>query len=176
MPATHKESSSCHSIPIPPPQRFIPLYDVTVKVQVVRLHPDARLPQRQTKGAACFDLFTVEDITIPAAAYDTRSHLIRTGLAVAIPEGYHMKVFLRSSVGLHSRLRLANQTGIIDSDYRGEVFLILENFSPQPFHIPAGTRIAQCLIERNIPVIFEEIDELEMTERATGGFGSTGNT
>lgn len=171
MPTRHKDIPSntrLHISPLPDdPQP-------TKTIQVVRLHPAARLPQRKTEGAACFDLFTVENIVIPPAEASTSAYPVRTGLSVAIPEGYHMKIFLRSSAGLNSRLRLANQTGIIDSDYRGEVFLIIENYGFAPFNVPTGTRIAQCLIERNIPVVFEEVDELEMTMRGAGGFGSTG--
>ena len=171
MPTGHKD------IPTNTRQDNLHLPDdpqTTKTIQVVRLHPAARLPQRKTEGAACFDLFTVEDTFIPPAEDSARAYHVRTGLSVAIPEGYHMKIFLRSSAGLNSRLRLANQTGIIDSDYRGEVSLIIENYGYGPFTLPAGTRIAQCLIERNIPVVFEEVDELEMTMRGTGGFGSTG--
>lgn len=143
-------------------------------VQVVRLHPAARLPMKQTVGSACFDLAILEDTYIPPIKAVDFPSIIRTGLAFTIPEGYHMKVFLRSSVGAKTNLRLANMVGIIDSDYRGEVQLIIENLGRSGIHLPAGTRIAQFLIEQNVPVKFMEIDELEMTERGTGGIGSTG--
>lgn len=143
-------------------------------VQVVRLHPAARLPMKQTAGSACFDLAILEDTYIPPIKAVDFPSIIRTGLAFAIPEGHHMKVFLRSSVGAKSNLRLANHVGIIDSDYRGEVQLIIENLGRSGIHLPAGTRIAQFLIEQNVPVKFMEIDELEMTARGTGGIGSTG--
>lgn len=143
-------------------------------VQVVRLHPAARLPLKQTAGSACFDLAILEDTYIPPSKAVDFPSIIRTGLAFAIPEGYHMKVFLRSSVGAQSNLRLANHVGIIDSDYRGEVQLIIENLGRSGIHLPAGTRLAQCLIEKNVPVVFEEVDALEITERGTGGIGSTG--
>ena len=146
----------------------------TKTIQVVRLHPAACLPQRQTEGAACFDLAILEDTYIPPIKAVDFPSIIRTGLAFAIPEGHHMKVFLRSSVGAKSNLRLANHVGIIDSDYRGEVQLIIENLGRSGIHLPAGTRLAQCLIEKNVPVVFEEVDVLEMTARGTGGIGSTG--
>lgn len=143
-------------------------------VQVVRLHPAARLPMKQTAGSACFDLAILEDTYIPPIKAVDFPSILRTGLAFAIPEGCHMKVFLRSSVGAKSNLRLANHVGIIDSDYRGEVQLIIENLGRSGIHLPAGTRIAQFLIEQNVLVKFMEIDELEMTARGTGGIGSTG--
>ena len=143
-------------------------------VQVVRLHPAARLPMKQTAGSACFDLAILEDTYIPPIKAVDFPSILRTGFAFAIPEGCHMKVFLRSSVGAKSNLRLANHVGIIDSDYRGEVQLIIENLGRSGIHLPAGTRIAQFLIEQNVPVKFMEIDELEMTERGIGGIGSTG--
>lgn len=170
MPTRHKDIPT-DAMPIP---RLPDDPQTTKVIQVVRLHPAARLPQRQTEGAACFDIFTVED-TVLAPAEDTAcAVLVRTGVAFQIPQGYHMKIFLRSSTGLNTKLRLANHVGIIDSDYRGEVFLLLENTGYGPTRIPAGTRIAQCLIEKNIPVVFEEVDALEMTARGTGGIGSTG--
>lgn len=150
----------------------------TLTVELVRLHPDARIPQYQSEGAACFD------ITVPERAYISPLRatglpiLLRTGIAVAIPEGYHMKIFLRSSIGRKTTLRLANQTGIIDSDYRGEIMLLVENLGTEPIRIAAGARIAQGLIERNLPVAFQEVDpliwETRATERGIGGFGSTG--
>ena len=85
-----------------------------------------------------------------------------------------MKVVLRSSIGLNTKIRLANQVAIIDSDYRGELKLIVENPSRGVVKISKGTRVAQCLIEKNIPVKFTEVEELSETKRGTGGLGSTG--
>ena len=145
-------------------------------VKVNRFHTGVRLPERKTCGAACFDVYTSETADIPPAAGGERAHLIHTGLAFEIPEGYHMKVFLRSSTGLTTKLRLANQTGIIDSDYRGELNLIVENLGSDTIRVPVGTRIAQILIERNIDVIFEEVDILTETLRGAAPSGSTGGT
>lgn len=179
MPAKKKTTSTSTSTP-DMPNLSVKLKDLPddpnmVKiVQVVRLHPAARLPMKQTAGSACFDLAILEDTYIPPIKAVDFPSILRTGLAFAIPEGYHMKVFLRSSVGAKSNLRLANHVGIIDSDYRGEVQLIIENLGRSGIHLPAGTRLAQYLIEKNVPVVFEEVDELEMTARGTGGIGSTG--
>ena len=145
-------------------------------VKVNRFHAGVRLPEKKTDGAACFDVYTSETADIPPHSAGERAHLIHTGLAFEIPEGYHMKVFLRSSTGLTTKLRLANQTGIIDSDYRGELNLIVENIGSEPIRVPVGSRIAQIMIEKNIDVTFHEVDILTMTERGAAPSGSTGGT
>lgn len=148
--------------------------NTVVVVKVKRLDERAKLPERKTEEAACFDLATIEDIYVRTLNAEDKAVIIRTGLAFEIPKGYHMKLFLRSSIGYNTKLRLANQTGIIDSDYRGELKILVENPSRTPIKIGAGTRIAQCLIEKNVPVSFSEVKELEETERGEGGIGSTG--
>ena len=147
---------------------------ITVKVK--RFHVGVRLPEKKTDGAACFDVYTSEAAYIPPHSAGERAHLIHTGLAFEIPDCYHMKVFLRSSTGLTTKLRLANQTGIIDSDYRGELNLIVENIGSTPIRIPVGARLAQILIEKNIDVAFEETDTLTETSRGAAPSGSTGGT
>ena len=177
MPAKKKTTTTPADIPTPTPNLSVNLPDdptMTKIVKVVRLTRNARLPQRRSEGSAGFDLCTILDDCIPPIHALNFPVVIHTGLAFAIPEGYHMKIFLRSSIGARSKLRLANQTGIIDSDYRGELVLILENLSRTGFYLSAGTRIAQCMIERHVPVVFEEVDALDKTERGTGGIGSTG--
>ena len=146
--------------------------DVVVKVK--RLDERAVLPERKTDGAACFDIRTLDDIYLRTLNASDKATIVHTGLAFEIPEGYHMKVFLRSSVGLNTHLRLANQTGIIDSDYRGELRLLVENPAREPVDIKAGTRIAQVMIEKNIPTSFSEVKELGEIKRGKGGLGSTG--
>lgn len=146
--------------------------DVVVKVK--RLDERAVLPERKTDGAACFDIRTLDDIYLRTLNASDKATIAHTGLAFEIPEGYHMKVFLRSSVGLNTHLRLANQTGIIDSDYRGELRLLVENPAREPVDIKAGTRIAQVMIEKNVPTSFSEVKELGKTKRGKGGLGSTG--
>lgn len=146
--------------------------DVVVKVK--RLDERACLPERKTDGAACFDIRTLEDIYLRTLNASDKATVVPTGLAFEIPEGYHMKVFLRSSVGLNSHLRLANQVAIIDSDYRGELKLLVENPAREPVSIKAGARIAQVMIEKNVPTSFSEVKELSETKRGEGGLGSTG--
>ena len=146
--------------------------DVVVKVK--RLDERAVLPERKTDGAACFDIRNLDDIYLRTLNASDKATIVHTGLSFEIPEGYHMKVFLRSSVGLNTHLRLANQTGIIDSDYRGELRLLVENPAREPVDIKAGTRIAQVMIEKNVPTSFSEVKELGETKRGKGGLGSTG--
>ena len=146
--------------------------DVVVKVK--RLDERAVLPERKTEGAACFDIRTLDDIYLRTLNASDKATIVHTGLAFEIPEGYHMKVFLRSSVGLNTHLRLANQTAIIDSDYRGELKLLVENPARASIYIKAGTRIAKVMIEKNVPTYFREVKELGETKRGKGGLGSTG--
>ena len=146
--------------------------DVVVKVK--RLDERAVLPERKTDGAACFDIRTLDDIYLRTLNASDKATIVHTGLSFEIPEGYHMKVFLRSSVGLNTHLRLANQTAIIDSDYRGELKLLVENPAREPVDIKAGTRIAQVMIEKNVPTSFSEVKKLGETKRGKGGLGSTG--
>ena len=143
-------------------------------VKVKKLTDTAMIPVSKTEGAAVYDIASIETVRIRNLNAELGATIIHTGLAFEIPEGYHMKVFLRSGIAYSTKLRLANHVAIIDSDYRGELMLLVENPSRQPIDVPAGTRIAQCIIERNIPVSFEEAEELGETVRGTGGLGSTG--
>lgn len=143
-------------------------------VKVKKLTDNAMIPVSKTEGAAGYDIASIEAVRIRNLNAELGATVIHTGLAFEIPEGYHMKVFLRSGIAYKTKLRLANHVAIIDSDYRGELMLLVENPSRQPIDVPAGTRIAQCIIERNIPVSFEEAEELGETVRGTGGLGSTG--
>lgn len=145
-----------------------------IEVKVKKLHPDAVIPEKKTDGAVGFDLVTIEDTYLRTLNASDKADVVRTGLAFEIPDGYHMKLVLRSSTGMNTKIRLANQVGIIDSDYRGELKLIVENPSRGVIKIPKGARVAQCIIEKNIPVKFTEVDKLSETKRGTGGIGSTG--
>lgn len=142
---------------------------LVVKVKV--LDPKASIPAFQTKGAACFDIAILENIFIANTKAYVTLPLVRTGLAFDIPEGYHMEVYIRSGIGRNTKIRLANQVGIIDSDYKDELFLVLENLGI-PVHIKAGTRIAQARIVKNENVVLQETKS--MPKSTHGGFGSTG--
>ena len=145
-----------------------------ISLGVKRLHPAAILPERKTEGAACFDLCALEYAYIPPINAQESAHLVRTGLAFDIPQGYHISIYLRSSTGLYTKLRLANQTGIIDSDYRGEIQLIVENLGRTPIRIAKGARIAQFLVERDLPVAITDVQALSETARGAAPSGSTG--
>lgn len=144
-----------------------------IKVKIEKLHEDAVLPRQMTEGAAAFDLTVIEDIFVPnVRAYD-KAIVIPLGFAMEIPKGYHAKIVLRSSIGMNTKLRLSNQVGIIDSDYRGEVKLLIENLGAERARIAKGTRIAQMIIEKNLDVVIEAAEKLSDTKRGEGGFGST---
>ena len=148
--------------------------NLVLSIPCKRLVPWAKLPERKTTGAAGFDLYLESDCTIPNTNVQQEAIVAHTGIALAIPDGYHGKIFLRSSAGLKTKVRLANGTGIIDSDYRGEICLLLENNARHTVHLAKGERIAQILIEPNPDVTLEEVQALPDTERSTDGFGSTG--
>ena len=129
------------------------------------------VPTYGTSGAACFDFYSPSDFTIKGNGELTNVGL---NIAVEIPEGYAMLIFPRSSFGKNYRAILANGTGVIDDDYRGEIRLMLRSLTDRDQHIKAGDRIIQGMLIRKIPVEFEEVDRLSLTERGTGGIGSTG--
>lgn len=145
-----------------------------LKIKIKKTHDQARLPLI-TKGNACFDFYALEDTEI-RSMHKGPATLVRTGLAFEIPEGYHMKLFMRSSYGAKKKIFLANCVGIIDSSYRGEVRGIFKATTGRDSTkwIRAGERFMQGLIEKNIPVEFEEANELSQTKRGESGFGSTG--
>ena len=146
-----------------------------VVVKVKRLHKDALLPQRMTSGAAGYDIALYDYVTIHPKRIGVPQTVIKTGIALEIPKGYHAKVLLRSSIGLKTDVRLANGTGIIDSDYRGELKLLVENIGQYACFFNPGDRIAQFVIEKNTDVVLEEVDNLSETERGENGIGSTNN-
>lgn len=139
-----------------------------VKVKI--LNPDAIIPKYQTEEAAGFDLHSVEEKTIKVGERD----VVKTGLAVALPKGYELQVRPRSGLALKNGITVLNTPGTVDSDYRGELMVILLNTSKEDFAIKKGDRIAQAVIKEILQADFAVVDELDSTERGTGGFGSTG--
>ena len=139
-----------------------------VKVKI--LNPDAIVPKYQTEEAAGFDLPSIEEKTIKAGERD----VIKTGLAVALPKGYELQVRPRSGLALKNGITVLNTPGTVDSDYRGELMVILLNTSNEDFAVKKGDRIAQAVIKEILQADFAVVDELDSTERGTGGFGSTG--
>jgi dUTP pyrophosphatase len=142
-----------------------------MKVKVKKLTPTARLPEYATDGSGAFDLFAPE----AEQALPGLSTRIQIGLSFEIPEGHAMFVYSRSGHALKNRVRLTNCVAVIDSDYRGEVAVMLSNEGPGILDIRAGDRIAQAVILPIPRIEFVEVDELSETERGAGGFGSTGS-
>jgi dUTP pyrophosphatase len=128
------------------------------------------LPAYTTPGAAGMDVLAAEDVTLAPGA----RHAISTGFAVAIPEGYEIQVRPRSGLALKHGVSVPNTPGTIDSDYRGELKVILINHGAESFAIARGDRIAQLVLAPVTQAAWEEVAELDDTARGTGGFGSTG--
>jgi len=128
------------------------------------------LPAYATSGAAGMDVVAAETLTLAPGA----RHAVSTGFAVAIPDGYEVQVRPRSGLALKHGITCLNTPGTIDSDYRGEVKVILANLGDEDFVINTGDRIAQIVVAPVTQGILVEVDALDDTERGTGGFGSTG--
>ena len=145
---------------------------MTVKVEVKRLpHGEGLpLPAYATSGAAGMDVVSAEEVTL---APGTR-HAVATGLSMAIPHGYEIQVRPRSGLALKHGISVPNTPGTIDSDYRGELKVILINLGSEPFAIARGDRVAQLVLAPVVQAAWEEVAELDSTERGDGGFGSTG--
>ncbi len=141
-----------------------------MNLKVQKLDERAILPTYGSADAAGADLYALEGATI--APGETK--LIRTGLAMAIPQGYGGFIFARSGLATKRGLAPANKVGVIDADYRGEVMVALYNQSTATQTVEAGERIAQLVLLPCPQAIFEEADTLPATDRAAGGFGSTG--
>jgi dUTP pyrophosphatase len=143
-----------------------------VAVQVKRLpHGEGLdLPRYATDGAAGMDVLSAEDVMLAPGA----RHAVATGLAVAIPPGYEIQVRPRSGLALKHGIGVPNTPGTIDSDYRGELKVILINHGAEPFAIQRGDRVAQLVLAPVTLAQWAEVAELDETSRGTGGFGSTG--
>ena len=128
------------------------------------------LPSYASSGAAGLDVVAAESLELAPGA----RHAVATGFAVAIPEGYEIQVRPRSGLALKHGITCLNTPGTIDSDYRGEVKIILANLGQESFPVVRGERIAQLVPAPVLKAHFAEEAELEGTERGTGGFGSTG--
>jgi len=135
-----------------------------------RVDKKATLPEYKTLLSAGADLVAIESVTL--AHGDT--HKFRTGLVFEPPPGYHLKVRQRSGLSTKYPNYIMNNTGVIDEDYRGEVFIPIKNNSPDYMRIKAGDRIAQIMIEPTLHVDFIDADDLSETDRGPGGFGHTG--
>jgi dUTP pyrophosphatase len=168
---------------------------LTAQVKIKKLREDAVIPRYARAMDAGFDLVAVEDVLIPPG----ESAKIPTGLAFALPEGYELQVRPRSGIGAKTKLRISNAPGTVDAGYRGEVCVLLDNIHApsremgnvcldasgreitveaevdrNSYLIRKGDRIAQGVIALVPQAVFEVVDELDETERGSGGFGSSG--
>jgi dUTP pyrophosphatase len=142
-----------------------------VKVPIELCHGEAILPKYAKSGDAGMDICSVEDTMI--SPYKTI--IIKTGLKVAIPEGYEIQVRPRSGLSYKTGIRVANSPGTIDSGYRDEIGIILHNTSDKPFIVHRGDRIAQIILKEVPQISWEIVDEVAyIGENRNGGFGSTG--
>ncbi|MBQ2088716.1 MAG: dUTP diphosphatase [Lachnospiraceae bacterium] len=143
-----------------------------MNIDILTLSDSAKLPERGSDMAAGYDLFAdiAEDIIIDPHT----TAMIGTGLAVAIPEGYFGGIYARSGLSSKEGLRPANCTGVVDADYRGEIKVALHNDSDFERTITPGQKIAQMVIMPFLSVEFQQVEQLDNTERGEGGFGSTG--
>jgi dUTP pyrophosphatase len=143
-----------------------------VEVQIKRLNNGAGLPLPgyATSGAAGMDICAAESLTLRVG----KRHAVATGFAFAIPIGFEVQVRPRSGLALKHGITCLNTPGTIDSDYRGEVKVILANLGDEDFVIKHGDRIAQLVVAPVTQAAMVEVDMLDDTERGSGGFGSTG--
>jgi dUTP pyrophosphatase len=143
-----------------------------IPVLVRRLpgNEDLPLPDYATDGAAGMDVVAAEDVAIAPGG----RHAVATGLALAIPPGYEIQVRPRSGLALRHGVTIPNTPGTIDSDYRGEMKVILINHGDTTFVVQRGDRIAQLVLAPVTRASWLEVEELDVTTRGEGGFGSTG--
>ncbi len=135
----------------------------------IKLLDNGTIPEYKTSGSAGVDLVSSEDHIIPPKEI----RLVKTGIKIEIPEGYEAQIRSRSGLALNG-IVVANSPGTIDSDYRGEIGVILANLSNKPFELKKGMRIAQMVLSKVEKIEFEVVDELSESNRGSKGFGSTG--
>jgi dUTP pyrophosphatase len=145
---------------------------MTIRIAITRLpHGEGLpLPAYATPGAAGMDVVAAEDVDLAPG----QRHAVATGYKVAIPEGFEIQVRPRSGLAFKHGISVPNTPGTIDSDYRGELKILLINHGSEAFAIRRGERIAQLVPAAVTLAEFDEVDELCETARGTGGFGSTG--
>jgi dUTP pyrophosphatase len=153
---------------------------MAIKISVLRedwADPLVPLPAYQTVGSAGADICANLPVEIRAAGFvlqPMERAIVPTGLRVAIPEGFEMQIRPRSGLALKHGITLPNTPGTIDSDYRGPLGVALVNLGAAPYVVSHGDRIAQCVIAPVLQAGFEVVEDLDVTARGAGGFGSTG--
>lgn len=141
-----------------------------MKIKIINRSKHA-LPKYQTALSAGMDLYA--NLDEPVTLKPLERKLIATGLLMELPQGYEAQVRPRSGLALKNGITVLNTPGTIDADYRGEIGVILVNLSAESFTVNDGDRIAQMVIAKHETAIWDEVDELNETDRGAGGFGST---
>ena len=139
-------------------------------LKIKKLNPKAVIPAYQTEEAAGFDLHSIEDVVLKP----NERKLISTGLAFEIEFGYEVQIRPRSGLAFKEGITVLNSPGTVDSDYRGEIKVLLINLGDKEFEIKRGDRIAQAVVAPIIQAKIVEVDKLSITKRGEKGFGSTG--
>ena len=141
-----------------------------MQVKLKKLDERAILPTRGSTAAAGLDLYALDGVTVGVG----ETVIVHTGIALAIPEGYAGFIYARSGIATKRGLAPANKVGVIDADYRGEIMVALHNHSATEQAVEAGERVAQLVVAPFLSVELTVVEALDETERASGGFGSTG--
>jgi dUTP diphosphatase len=145
-----------------------------IRVQIKRVRvgePPLPLPSYMTEGSAGMDLYADIEVSVQLAPLERV--LVPTGISIALPIGFEAQIRPRSGLALKHGLTMVNSPGTIDSDYRGEIGLIVINLGSEPVVIMRGERIAQMIVQRVIKAQWQEVEELPSSERQDGGFGHT---
>ena len=145
---------------------------IKIKIKKKEGTADLPLPQYATDGSSGMDLYADVGDTVLLESGQTK--LISTGIYISIPRGYEAQIRPRSGLALKHGITLLNTPGTVDSDFRGLVSLIIANLGKESFTIKRGMRLAQMVLKEVVQAEFEVVDGLDVTERATGGFGHTG--
>lgn len=142
----------------------------TIQVKVIKVNEMAKLPEYAHEGDAGMDLFSIEEVVIPPS----ETTLIHTGIKIELPRNTEAQIRPRSGLALKHSITVLNTPGTIDEGYRGEIGVILINHGKLPFKVEKNMKIAQMVVKPIIRVSIFEVGELSESERAEGGFGSTG--
>lgn len=141
-------------------------------VKLTKVHPQAIVPKYMTQGASGLDVCACIEKPLELSSLERMA--VPTGLSVEIPEGYEIQVRPRSGLSFKQGITVVNAPGTIDSDYRGEIKVLLVNLNTEKVTIAPGDRIAQLVLQKVERLVWEEVDSLSTTLRGAGGFGSTG--
>ena len=145
---------------------------INVSIKRLKNYKGLSLPEIQTNFSAGVDLLAAIDNTLVIKPSERK--IVPTGISIALPEGYEAQIRPRSGLAIKNGISVLNTPGTIDSDYRGEIGVILINFGNNTFKIEHGMRIAQMVVSPVVAIAWTETDELSKTTRGTKGFGSTG--